>query len=864
MGDSGFTARSQAADAGREPSTGSTRPSVRERFHRGEHLYATRTAECFKATDKAGGRKVNLWLLRFPLIAESEEASYFVRRLKRVSQLDFSKPQIVGGGVDNSGVAYLVTEPVNGISAIKAGGDSAQCLQWFIDIIRAVSILHQNGFFFGDVSQDTFVVNEKGKLLVVALMGTFEAAARQTAMLPPRETFHYVAPEQRSGSSPDMASDVYALGVYGYRLLTGRYLLANKPVAGTAESPVDIAAAPSALRPELPRWVDGILRKCLEMNPNDRFSDAGEILRVIEEAQRTGFIASITPGWKKQSVNLPVKRKRSQKLTQVVGRVALVPAKPAAAVPALRKESWLTTEQVRLLIIACAVVLGVVLAALLVYLLGLSGSGHEGRNASRKKESERSIGARLPEKDPVVRREAPDPRSLPVDSAPSDLKPLIVTLSAVGVPLEEKEQALEQISQSEDPTSYSWLIAIARVRLDPALRITAQHLLISRIKRMQLPFSAQFITQWFTAEHQAGRDPTMSPVYVLLLSACDSSRSLESRKNSLQQAYSISKVLTLQLTAALALDEPGEKFTPILRQLLMNDFPKEDLKGRGVGALLFISPSLRVFLSDDVPMVLRRFSDEDLKWALLNAKRGDVGIYGALAAEIIGRKMLSPYETVFLEAVVHRRASEVPEVLRKSLIQAAMGQIDEEQVDSFARWESPLSESLLYAVCVAAKDETVGQDAFDILAGKVLVMEPGASLVKWIKSNLWEYRSKLFKSLGILAFIDRASPADIDYAFNNLRPFLSGGLFRVLISSPNRELTREVVARFGGTMPSNELLPLLGHEDKRVRIAAVGALKGHNELIVLQAILRAYSKEQDPDVRESYRQFHWVTRERES
>ena len=836
---------------------------MRERFHRGEHLFSTRTAECFRATDKASGKKVSLWLLRFPLIAESEEASYFVRRLKRIAQLDFSKPQIIGGGVDNSGVAYLVTESVSGYPLVKTGVDTAKNMRWFGDIVKAVSVLHQNGIFLGDISQDTFIVNEQQRVLAVGLMGTFEAAARQTAMLPPRETFHYVAPEQRSGSSPDIASDVYALGVYGYRLLTGRYLTVGKVVSGSVDNPVDTAPAPSSLRPDLPRWIDAILRRCLETNPNDRYSDAAELLRSMEAAQDTQLSPLGDTGWTKQVPPVKKRKNRPQKLTQIGNRESLVPVKAMNITPAVRSRKWLTAEQERLLmifLIVCGVAGG---AALAYYLSGLQLRSGTGGSLTGSSDPRAGGGGKGGEEGTVV--EGIEATSLRFDSAPAELKPFLARLKANDLPPVEREQALMQLGQSENRFAYRWLVKVAYTPLEPSLRLSAQRLVISRLRRDKLEHAADVISRWLDSERQAGKDSARSTAYVLLLWACDNSRSFESRKNGLLRAFTMLPKISLQVAAALALDESQEKFTPVLRQMLSSELPGQDLSGLGIGALLFSYPALKVFLSQDVSLLFGKFSDEDLRWTARHATRGDTGIFAALAKEIINRKMLSPYESVFLEPMTRYGTLEMPETVRQGLIKAAMGQINEEQVDSFARWESPYSEAVLYAVCAAAKEESVGQDAFDILAGRVLVMEPGASLVKWVKSRYWDYRLKLLKAIGILAFVNQASTADLDYSFTALKPFMSSGLLRVLLSTSNSQLIRQTLQRFGSGMDANDLLPLLSNSyDKQVRIAAVEALKGHVELVVLQAILRAYAKEQDPEVREIYRQSHWVTREKET
>jgi serine/threonine-protein kinase len=105
-------------------------------------------------------------------------------------------------------------------------------------------------------------------------------------------TVPYLSPEQISGAEPDARSDVWALGVLAFRLLTralpfgGSRALHETALAIVSSAPRTLAA----LRPHVPEALQLAIARCLEKRPEDRFASAGSFVSAAFPEQ--GWTAS--------------------------------------------------------------------------------------------------------------------------------------------------------------------------------------------------------------------------------------------------------------------------------------------------------------------------------------------------------------------------------------------------------------------------------------------------------------------------------------------------------------------------------------------------------------------------------------------
>src|SRR5271155_5160540 len=178
----------------------------------------------------------------------------------------FSQPNIaelLDAGVSSSGQPYIVLEYVEGESIDRycdqGALDVKARISLFLDVLAAVAHAHANLIVHRDIKPSNVLVTTGGevKLLDFGIAKLLEGEGQMgAATLLTREggsplTPQYAAPEQLTGQPVTTATDVYALGVLLYVLLSGQH-----PTGSDSHSPAELVKA--VLETEPPRASDAI------------------------------------------------------------------------------------------------------------------------------------------------------------------------------------------------------------------------------------------------------------------------------------------------------------------------------------------------------------------------------------------------------------------------------------------------------------------------------------------------------------------------------------------------------------------------------------------------------------------------------
>jgi serine/threonine protein kinase len=209
---------------------------------------------------------------------------------------------VVDVGVTDEGSPYLVMEYVEGTPLGRLiRGDGKLSLPRTLSIMRcvcsAVHYAHERGIIHRDLKPSNIIVQplsgegEIAKVLDFGLAKFMQYSTEDTPTEPLTQsgillgTMEYMSPEQCAGKKADERSDIYALGVILYQMLTG-----NVPFTG--DSPLAIISqhvniqAPSVREvcPDLPGSVEWVISRALRKDPTERPQTALQLRQQLETA----------------------------------------------------------------------------------------------------------------------------------------------------------------------------------------------------------------------------------------------------------------------------------------------------------------------------------------------------------------------------------------------------------------------------------------------------------------------------------------------------------------------------------------------------------------------------------------------------
>ncbi len=256
----------------------------------------TGMSELYHATDIESGRPV---AIKVPL-PEMEADPVLLERFKR--------EQEIGQQLDHPGVVktfisedrsrlYMVIEWVDGRLLRAILNDekklpAERAVRIAIGICDALDYMHKRGIVHRDLKPENVMVGDNDQVKLIDFGIAMKEDARRLTFVNVSSllgTPDYISPEQVKGARGDQRSDIYAVGIMLYEMLTGRVpFVGPNPLAVMNERLLNDVKPPRELNPEISPELEEILYRALEREPRHRYATASEMMWDLEHQEQVG------------------------------------------------------------------------------------------------------------------------------------------------------------------------------------------------------------------------------------------------------------------------------------------------------------------------------------------------------------------------------------------------------------------------------------------------------------------------------------------------------------------------------------------------------------------------------------------------
>ncbi|UWZ84085.1 serine/threonine-protein kinase [Occallatibacter riparius] len=272
-------------------------------------------ATIYRAVDTRDGKVVALKIPHPGMEADPVLYDRFQREASIGEKLNHPGVMRVFGDEKRSRV-YMVMEWCEGrlLRSILDQGRISQehALHIAVRVLEALDYIHANGVVHRDLKPENIMVdaNDDIKLIDFGIAG--DAAARRltyakitTALGSP----NYISPEQVKGKRGDSRTDIYAVGIILYEMLTGKVpFTGSNPMQVINDRLLNYPTPPSVLEPSISPQLQEAIYRAIEREPANRYRRASEFAHDLQHLDQVGVENRPELNeWKKRRSYLPRK-----------------------------------------------------------------------------------------------------------------------------------------------------------------------------------------------------------------------------------------------------------------------------------------------------------------------------------------------------------------------------------------------------------------------------------------------------------------------------------------------------------------------------------------------------------------------------
>jgi serine/threonine-protein kinase len=217
----------------------------------------------------------------------------FVREIRLLATLHHPNIATLHTAFRHEQELVMVMECVEGqdlARRLPAGLTLEESLRYTRQVLEALRYAHGRGIVHRDIKPSNIMITPQGEVKLLdfglALGGMAQGGLDQrlTTTGALVGSMHYIAPEHISGEPHDARSDMYAVGVTLYEMITGRL-----PIEGTTHVQViaghlqHAPAPPDQIQPQIPASLSETVMRALAKNPRERWQTAEAFLAALDE-----------------------------------------------------------------------------------------------------------------------------------------------------------------------------------------------------------------------------------------------------------------------------------------------------------------------------------------------------------------------------------------------------------------------------------------------------------------------------------------------------------------------------------------------------------------------------------------------------
>jgi len=255
-------------------------------------------ADVYLCEDLTLGRRVALKVL----LKRFHDDPTFVERLRREAKAaaGLNHPNLVSiyDWGDTGSTYFIVMEYVEGETLkelVRRLGrlSGNQAAHITLQLLAAVALAHRNGIVHRDIKPQNVMLDREGRVKVTDFGIARAGDSGMTEAGSVLGTAQYLAPEQARGLPVDARSDLYAVGIVLYEMLTGTVPFKGDSAVTVALKHVnEVAPEPASVVPGLPYALNQIVLKAIAKDPAARYQTAEEFARDLRSAQEGGPVAA--------------------------------------------------------------------------------------------------------------------------------------------------------------------------------------------------------------------------------------------------------------------------------------------------------------------------------------------------------------------------------------------------------------------------------------------------------------------------------------------------------------------------------------------------------------------------------------------